>query len=112
MAYTDRSHIAHEQPAPAGRAKELIAAVLLVALTLALLLRATLSLEVLAPAVATLMFVIAAATAGIAMVCRQQRNRHTWYDIAGMLTFIGIAITLLIEPDQIVRLINLSEQPD
>jgi O-antigen/teichoic acid export membrane protein len=112
MAFTDRSHIAHEQPAPAGRATQLVAAVMLVALTVALVLRATLAPEMLAPAVATSMFGIAAATAGIAMMCRQQRYRHTWYDIAGMLTFIGIAITLLIEPDQIVRLVINAEQVD
>ena len=112
MAFTDRSQIDRQQAAPAPRTKELLAAVLLIALALALALRATLSLEVLAPAVATLMFVIAAATAGIAMRCRQESFRATWFDIAGMLTFIGVAITLLIEPDQIVRLVNLAEQPD
>jgi len=112
MAFTDRSHIDRQQAAPAVRAKELFAAVLLIALALALTLRATLSLDALAPAVATLMFVIAAATAGIAMRCRQESFRAIGFDIAGMLTFIGIAITLLIEPDQIVRLANLAEQPD
>jgi hypothetical protein len=112
MAFTDRDPIACEQAAPAARVKELFAAVLLIALMLALALRATLSLDALAPAVATLLFVIAAATAGIAMRCRRERFRATWLDIAGMLTFIGVAITLLIEPDQIVRLVNLSEQPD
>jgi hypothetical protein len=44
--------------------------------------------------------------------CRQDSFRATGLDIAGMLTFIGVAITLLIEPDQIVRLVNLTEQPD
>lgn len=112
MAFTDRNPIVCQQAAPAARVKELFAAVLLIALVLALALRATLSLDVLAPAVASLMFVIAAATAGIAMRCRRDNFRATWLDIAGMLTFIGVAITLLIEPDQIVRLVNLSEQPD
>ncbi|MDB5616320.1 hypothetical protein [Tardiphaga sp.] len=112
MAFTDRSPIAHEPPAPTGRAKELFAAILLVALALALALRGMLSLEALAPAVATLMFVIAAVTAGIAMRCRHEGFRATWFDVAGMLTFIGVAITLLIEPDQIVRLVTFSEQPD
>ena len=111
MAYTDRSQVEREQPST-GRAKELIAAILLVALAFALALRATLAPDALAPAVATLMFVMAAVTAGIAMRCRQERFRATGLDIAGMLTFIGVAITLLIEPDQIVRLVDLAEQPD
>jgi len=112
MAYTDRSPIARHEAAPGGRAKELFAAILLVALTLALALRATLSLDALAPAVATLMFVIAAGSAGIAMQCRREGFRATWLDVAGVLTFVGVAITLLIEPDQLVRLVTSSEQPD
>ena len=111
MAFTDRSQAEREQPAN-SRAKELVAAILLVALALALALRSTLAPDALAPAVATLMFVMAAVTAGIALRCRQASFRATGLDIAGMLTFIGVAITLLIEPDQIVRLVNLAERPD
>jgi drug/metabolite transporter (DMT)-like permease len=113
MAFTDRSHIARKYPRPSpGRIRELFAAILLVALTAALALRAVLSLDALAPAVATLLFAFAAATAGIALLCRRERLRMTWFDIAGVLTFVGVAISILIEPDQMVRLITLSEQPD
>jgi uncharacterized membrane protein YfbV (UPF0208 family) len=111
MAFTDRSPLADPPVTSTGRAMQLFAAVLLVTLMVALALRATLSLDALAPAVATLLFAIAAATAGISMLCRND-VRPMWYDVAGVLTFIGVAITLLIEPEQIVRLVSLSEQPD
>jgi hypothetical protein len=35
-----------------------------------------------------------------------------WFDIAGLLTFVGVAVSVLIEPDQMIRLIILSDQPD
>jgi hypothetical protein len=111
MAFLDRSPLADPPVASTGRVIQLFAATLLVALLAALSLRATLSLHALAPAVATLLFTVAAATAGIAML-RRNDVRPLWYDVAGMLTFIGVAITVLIEPEQIVGLVSFSEQPD
>jgi hypothetical protein len=35
-----------------------------------------------------------------------------WFDIAGVLTFVGVAVSILIESDQMVRLFILSDQPD
>lgn len=112
MAFIDRnSSNSHSAPI-LGRIKELFAAVLLVSLTAALALRAILSADALVPAVATLLFTTAAATAGIALLCRHDGLRPTWLDVAGVLAFVGIGITILIEPDQMVRLVSLSEQPD
>ncbi|MBC7585517.1 MAG: hypothetical protein H7316_17365 [Tardiphaga sp.] len=111
MAFLDRSPLADPPVASTGRAMQLFAAVLLVTLMAALALRAMLPLDALAPAVATLLFAIAATTAGITMLCRRD-VRPLWYDVAGVLTFVGVAITLLIEPEQIVRLVCFSEQPD
>lgn len=111
MAFTDRSPLAAEPASPTRRATELFAAVLLITLLTALALRATLELDALAPAVATLLFAVAAASAGIAMLAGNNL-RPMWYDVAGVLTFIGVAITLLIEPEQIVRLVSFAEQPD
>lgn len=111
MAFLDRSPIADLPVASTGRAIQLFAAVLLVTLMAALALRATLELNALAPAVATLLFAVAAAMAGIAMLCRKI-VRPMWYDVAGVLTFVGVAITVLIEPEQIVGLVTFSEQPD
>jgi hypothetical protein len=113
MAFTDRSLIFRQTAASASWAKELFAATLLLALLLALALRAMFELKVLAPAVATLLFAVAGVIAGISMLCRQDHlRRRLWLDVAGLLTFLGVAITLLIEPDQIVRLVTPSEQPD
>jgi hypothetical protein len=112
MAFTDRNPSnSRDAPGP-GRTKELFAAVLLVMLVVALALRAILSLDALAPAVATLAFAMAATTAGIAMLCHRSGLRPTWFDIAGVLTFVGIGITIFIDPDQMVRIVSLSEQPD
>ena len=76
------------------RAKELFAGVLLGAL------------------IATLLFALGAAAAGFALLCRRDRARTLWFDIAGALTFVGVAVSILIEPDQMVRLCALSDQPD
>lgn len=113
MAFTDRSSIDRNY-APAGprRVKELFAASLLLALTAALTLRAFVSLDALAPVVATLLFALAASVAGGALIARNVARRATWFDVAGVLTFIGVGITILIEPDQMVRLVSLSDQPE
>ena len=112
MAFIDRTPSNSRTTPGPGRTQELFAAALLVTLMAALALRAILSLDALAPAVATLVFAMAAATAGIALLCDRDGLRPTWFDIAGVLTFVGIGITILIEPDQMVRLVSLSEQPD
>lgn len=111
MAFTDRNPRADPEVASTGQAMQLFAVILLVTLVIALALRAMLSLEALAPAVATVLFAVAAATAGISMLCRHD-VRPLWYDVAGGLAFVGVAITLLIEPEQIFRLVSFSEQAD
>ncbi|UZE50403.1 hypothetical protein [Rhodopseudomonas sp. P2A-2r] len=112
MAFTDRNPIDSRYAPGLGRTRELFATVLLVMLVIALALRAIISLDALAPAVATLAFAMAATTAGIAMLCHRDGLRLTWFDIAGVLTFVGIGITILIEPDQMVRLVSQPERPD
>ena len=66
----------------------------------------------LAPAIVTLLFVVAAMTAGFALICRRDRFRIMWFDLAGSLTFIGVVLSVLIEPDQMVRLFALPDQPE
>ena len=51
-------------------------------------------------------------TAGLALLCRRDRFRIMWFDLAGSLTFIGVVLSVLIEPDQMVRLFTLSDQPE
>ena len=113
MAFLDRSHIVPTSDRVArARGKELFAGVLLVALIAALGIRNVVPAEALAPAVVTLLFAIGAVTAGVALICRRDRFRIMWFDLAGSLTFIGVVLSVLIEPDQLVRLFALSDQPE
>jgi len=68
--------------------------------------------DALAPAIVTLLFVVAATTTGFALICRRDRFRIMWLDLAGSVTFIGVVLSVLIEPDQLVRLFALSDQPE
>jgi hypothetical protein len=113
MAFLDRSHIVPTSDRPAGpRGKELFAGILLVALIAALGIRNVVPVDALAPAIVTLLFAIGAVTAGVALICRRERFRIMWFDLAGSLTFIGVVLSVLIEPDQFVRLFALSDQPE
>lgn len=60
--------------------------------------------DALTPALATVLFTLGAAAAGVALLCRRNAARAMWFDIAGVLTFVGVAVSILIEPDQMVRL--------
>ena len=98
--------------APLARGKELFAGLLFVAVIATVGIRNVVPLDFLAPAVVTLFFAFAAMTAGFAMLCRGERFRVMWFDLAGSLAFIGVVISVLIEPDQIIRLFALSDQPE
>jgi len=113
MAFADRSQIVrkHDQGST-HRAKELFAGILLGALIATLGMSYVLPTDALPPALATLLFTLGAATAGVALLCRRNQARAMWFDIAGVLTFVGVAVSILIEPDQMVRLFILSDQPD
>jgi hypothetical protein len=113
MAFLDRSHIVPTSDRAIGaRGKELFAAILLMALIATLGIRNVVPADALAPAIVTLLFVVAAMTAGFALICRRDRFRIMWFDLAGSLTFIGIVLSVLIEPDQMVRLFALPDQPE
>jgi hypothetical protein len=113
MAFLDRSQIdATSDRAPPTPGKALIVG-LLVAVTLATVaIRHWVPTEALAPAIVTLLFGAAAATAGAAWLCSARPLRILWLDLAGSLTFIGVAISILIEPDQIAGLFTVSDQPE
>jgi hypothetical protein len=113
MAFLDRSNIVPTGDRATGpRGKELFAAILLMALIATLGIRNVVPADALAPAIVTLLFVVAAMTAGFALICRRDRFRIMWFDLAGSLTFIGVVLSVLIEPDQMVRLFALSDQPE
>lgn len=113
MAFLDRSQIVRTSDrAPAAPGKELFAGILLVALIATVGIRNVMPADALAPAVVTLLFTVGAVTAGFALLCRRDRFRIMWFDLAGSLTFIGVVLSVLIEPDQLVRLFALSDQPE
>jgi hypothetical protein len=113
MAFTDRSQVVRKQDRGAAyRITVLFAGTLAGALTATVGLRLALPADALAPVIATLLFALAAAAAGLAFLCRRNHIRTAWFDIAGSLTFVGVAVSILIEPDQVVRLLTLSEQSE
>jgi hypothetical protein len=112
MAFLDRSQIVSADRTPPAPGKELLAGILLTALIGTLAIRNLVPADALAPAIVTLMFVVGAAAAGAAWLCRAGRFRIMWLDLAGSLTFLGVVISVLIEPDQMVSLFTLSDQPE
>ena len=104
----DRRHSA----SPAVRGPGSLALVLVLTLAGALAFRDKLALDALAPVVATVLFTLAAISAGVALLLGHGRLRGGLLDIAGTLTFAGVALSLLIEPEQMVRLTTVSEQND
>ena len=113
MAIADSSPIVRTKGQEnTARGKELMAGVLLVALVATLGLRTLVPVDALAPAIVTLLFAVGATTAGFALLCRRDRFRTMWFDLAGSLTFIGVVLSVLIEPDQMTRLFALSGQPE
>jgi uncharacterized membrane protein HdeD (DUF308 family) len=112
MAFTDRGRIVWKQrQGSTDRTRELLAGMLLGALIATLGLRNILPTDALAPAITTLLFALGAATAAFALLCRRNQARTAWLEIAGLLTFVGVAVSILIEPDQLVRLVTASDQP-
>jgi hypothetical protein len=63
--------------------------------------------NLLMPAIATLLFVLAATFALIAWGQRStDEGDVTYWDVAGAVTLIGICTTALIDPDQMVRIVE------
>ena len=89
-----------------------MAGILLAALLATLAIRNVVPADALAPIIVTLLFAVGAATAGLALLCRAGQFRMMWFELAGSLTFIGVVISVLIEPDQLIRLCGASDQPD
>ena len=109
MTFTDRSQIVRKHGrGSADRTQELFGGILLAALITVVAMRNVLPADALAPVIATLLFALGATAAGFALLCRRDRARTLWFDIAGALTFVGVAVSILIEPDQMVRLCALA----
>lgn len=92
---------------PSGPAVAFTVSILLIFASLATAVRA-LPQEPLVPAVVTLSFALAGLAALIGWCTRQNSKAEhlTYWDVAGALAFIGIGLSVLVEPEQIVRLVN------
>jgi hypothetical protein len=114
MAFADRTHIARTGRKNVSRSRELMAgaAILLASLIATLGFRRLVPAEAVAPMMVTLLFAGSAVAAGLALLCRRHRSRIMWLDLAGGLTFVGIVISVFIEPDQLTRLVSVSDQPE
>jgi hypothetical protein len=94
------------------RGKELMAGILLAVLLATLAIRNVVPADALAPIIVTVLFAIGAAMAALALLCRAGQFRASWFELAGSLTFIGVVISVLIDPDQLIRLCGASDQSD
>jgi hypothetical protein len=113
MTFLDRSQIVRAADrASAAHGKELMAGILLSALIATLAIRNLVPPEALTPAIVTLLFAVGAAAAGAAWLCQADRFRILWFDLAGSLTFIGVVISVLIEPDQLISLCSVSDRSE
>ena len=93
------------------RTGDVLVGVLLGTLISAIALQNLLPTDALAPVIATVLFVVGAATAGLALLLLHDRARTAWLNIAELLTLVGVAVSILIDPDQMVRLLHSSNQP-
>lgn len=83
-----------------------LAGALAVVLGVAILVRQTLAGDALLPAVSLLLFVLAAAVAPLAWLRVPPERQFSYADLAGVLAFIGICVAALVEPEQLVRLVE------
>jgi hypothetical protein len=66
----------------------------------------TLPAEALLPATSMLVFVLAAFVALIAWRCPLPPRQFTYWDSAGVLTLIGVFATAMVDPSEMVRLVE------
>jgi len=112
MAFTKHRRIGWKQgQGSTDLTREFLVGMLLGTLISTVGLRNILPADALAPVIATLLFAVGAATAGLALLFLRNQARTAWLNIAGLLTFVGIAVSILIDPDQMVRLLTSSDQP-
>lgn len=77
-----------------------------VALTGAFIFTGLIPDNLLMPAIATLLFVLATVFALVAWIrCSTDEYEVTYWDVAGAVTLIGICTATLVEPDQLVRFV-------
>jgi len=77
----------------------------------AAMLQPSLPHEALVPATVTLIFALAAGVALVAWLKPVPQRQFTYWDAAGVLTFIGICAAAMVEPEQMVQLVAGTERP-
>jgi drug/metabolite transporter (DMT)-like permease len=80
-------------------------------LAAAAVLQPSIAREALVPAAATLLLIFAAAVTLVAWLRPVPRRHFTYWDAAGVLTFIGICAAATVEPEQMVQLVAGTERP-
>jgi hypothetical protein len=80
-------------------------------LAVAAMLQPSVAREALVPLAASVIFLFAAAVALIAWLRPMSRRQFTYWDAAGVLTFIGICVSASVEPEQMVQLVAGAESP-
>jgi hypothetical protein len=66
----------------------------------------TLPVDALVPGITTLFLMLAAGVAMVAWYRPMPARELSYWDVAGLLTLIGITASAAVEPDQVVRLIS------
>jgi hypothetical protein len=105
MAMTEFGRLSRNRQNSAGP-QMLFATALLIAVGAWIFAERTFSSDAIMPIVATLLFVLAAATAVVWRRETVASDRVTYWDVAGALTFIGIGAAALIDPEQMLRLLT------
>jgi drug/metabolite transporter (DMT)-like permease len=81
------------------------------AVVFAAVMQPSLAREALVPLTVSLIFVLAAGLALFAWLKPVPRRQFTYWDAAGVLTFIGICAAAAIEPEQMMQLVAGAERP-
>ena len=88
-----------------------LAGALAATLTAAAVWQPSVAREALVPAAATLLFIFAAGVALLAWLRPLPYRHFTYWDAAGVLTFLGICAAATVEPEQMVQLVAGAERP-
>jgi hypothetical protein len=90
---------------------EALTGALATAVVFAAILQPSILREALVPATATLIFALAALLALIAWLRPVPQQQFTYWDAAGILTFIGVCAAAMVGPEQMLQLVAGTEQP-
>jgi len=96
---------------PASGPILLLTGALAATLAAAAVLQPSIAREALVPVAATLLLASAAAIALIAWLRPAPHRHFTYWDAAGVLTFVGICAAAMVEPEQMIQLFAGAERP-